>query len=82
VDSLVFYLPPIVISLVDEQQNFIFFHENSFPLFRDVLEVKADTDKGLIIPHAVNVLAVAATATANTVEHGASITRLKNEVTN
>ena len=79
--SFVFYLPPIVIGLVDEEQNFIFFHEYSLALLRDVLEVKADSDKGLLIPHAAQVLAAAA-ATANTVEHGASITTLNNAVTN
>ena len=67
-----------MICLVDEEQNFIFFHEYSLALLRDVLEVEADSDKGLLIPHAAQVLAAA--ATANTVEHGASITTLNNAV--
>ena len=56
-----------MICLVDEQQNFIFFHEDSLALLRNVLEVEADSDKGLLIPHAAQVLAAAAAATANTV---------------
>ena len=41
------YLPPIMISLVDKQQNFTFFHKNSLPIFCEVFKVIRNTDKNL-----------------------------------
>ena len=68
------YLPPIMIGLVDEEQNFVFLHENALALLGDVLEVEADADKGLFVSHLAHL------ATADTLEHGASIPTLKNAV--
>ena len=42
-----------MISFVDEKQNFIFFHVDSFSILRNVIEVKRDLNEYLISTHFV-----------------------------
>ena len=40
-------MPPVMVRLVDEEQDFVLLHENLFPILGDVLEVKGDVDEDL-----------------------------------
>ena len=43
------YLPPIMVGLVDKQQNFVFFHKDSLSILGQVFKVVCHTDKNLRI---------------------------------
>ena len=43
------YLPPVVVCLIDEQQDFILLHVDPFPIFRDVLKVEGHLNEDLMI---------------------------------
>ena len=67
-------LPPIMVGLVDEEQDLALLHEDPVAVLRDVLEVVDDADKRLVAPHGV------AVAAAEALKHGDTITSREPKV--
>ena len=53
------YLPPVMVGLVDEEEDLVLFHEDPLAVLGDVLKVEGHVDKDLMrVQRSVAVLAV------------------------